>query len=126
MGYIPTGWTICLPSRNRGISRGELRSGSPEEELDQLKTALAAAPTAGDIIPGGGGLRKLRWGREGTGKRGGVRVIHYYYDQDVPLFLLDIFAKNEADDLTAAELRELAAAAKAIARSAKRHKRGAV
>lgn len=71
--------------------------------------ALAANPTAGDVIPGAGGLRKVRWRATGRGKRGGVRVIYYFHDESIPLFLLNVFAKNEKSDLTKAEQNEMKA-----------------
>jgi hypothetical protein len=57
-------------------------------------------PLAGDVIPGTGGVRKLRWGLEGRGKRGGARVIYFHHDAGLPLFLLMAFAKNERTDLS--------------------------
>ena len=53
-----------------------------------------------DLIPGTGGVRKLRWGLEGRGKRGGARVIYFYHDAGLPLFALTAFAKNERADLS--------------------------
>jgi mRNA-degrading endonuclease RelE of RelBE toxin-antitoxin system len=70
---------------------------------------LAENPEAGDIMPGTGGGRKLRWRGSGRGKRGGVRVIYYFHDESVPLFLLSVFAKNEKATLTAAERNEMKA-----------------
>ena len=72
---------------------------------------LAARPTAGRLIPGAGGVRKARWALEGRGKRGGARVIYFFHNDEVPLFLLTVFAKNERADLSQAErngLRRLA------------------
>lgn len=68
---------------------------------------LAAHPTAGVIMQGTGGIRKFRWAREGMGKRGGVRVIYYYHDAHMPLYLLTIFGKGEQDNLTKAEQNAL-------------------
>ncbi len=59
-------------------------------------------------MQGTGGIRKLRWGRGGRGKSGGVRVIYYYHDARIPLFLLTIFGKNEQANLSQAERNELA------------------
>jgi hypothetical protein len=64
---------------------------------------LAENPTAGDLIPGTGGLRKLRWGLEGRGKRGGARIIHFFHSSRLPLFLLTAFAKNERADISQAD-----------------------
>jgi len=69
---------------------------------------LAARPRAGDLIPGTGGVRKVRWGRRGSGKRGGVRVIYYYHSASMPLYLLTVFAKNERADLGQSERADLA------------------
>ena len=55
---------------------------------------------AGDLVPGTGGVRKLRWGLEGRGKRGGARVVYFYHDPDVPIFALTAYAKNERADLS--------------------------
>lgn len=96
------------------------------EELDDLRVALATDPTAGAVIPGGGGLRKYRIGLSGRGKRGGARVIYYFYDDAIPLYLIALFAKNEASDLSKAELAELSAVAKQIAAAARSQKGSAV
>jgi mRNA-degrading endonuclease RelE of RelBE toxin-antitoxin system len=71
-----------------------------EDEHDDLILYVALHPEAGDVIPQTGGLRKLRWTAKGRGKRGGSRVIYYYHDIDVPLFLMAIFAKNVQADLS--------------------------
>ena len=69
---------------------------------------LAAHPTAGDLIEGTGGVRKLRWARDGRGKSGGVRVIYYFHSEAMPLYLLTMFAKNERANLSKAERNALA------------------
>ena len=69
---------------------------------------LAAHPADGDLIEGTGGVRKLRWGRDGRGKSGGVRVIYYFHSDAMPLYLLTMFAKNERANLSKAERNELA------------------
>ena len=61
---------------------------------------LARHPNAGDLIPGTGGVRKLRWGLEGRGKRGGARIIYFYHSVGIPLFALTAYAKNEQADLS--------------------------
>ena len=71
-----------------------------EEERSLLVDYLAKNPTEGDLIPGAGGVRKLRWGLEGRGKRGGARVIYFYHSPNLPLFALTAYAKNQRDDLT--------------------------
>ena len=74
-----------------------------EAERQDVLNYLAAHPKAGDLIEGTGGIRKLRWGRSGRGKRGGVRVIYYYQSELMPLYLLTLFAKNKQDNLSKAE-----------------------
>lgn len=69
---------------------------------------LALHPKAGDLLEGTGGVRKLRWGRDGRGKSGGVRVVYYFHSEAMPLYLLTLFAKNERANLSKAERNELA------------------
>jgi hypothetical protein len=81
-------------------------------ERDAVIDLIAYEPECGDIIPGSGGLRKVRIGRDGMGKRGGARVVYYFYNESFPILLLALYTKNEKSDLTAAEKRELAASIK--------------
>ena len=69
---------------------------------------MAAHPAAGSLIKGTGGIRKLRWSAQGKGKSGGVRVIYYFHNESMPLFLLTLFGKGEKSDLSNAERNELA------------------
>ncbi len=78
------------------------------EERQAIIDFLAKNPKAGDIMQGTGGLRKLRWGKGGRGKSGGVRVIYYFHNERLPLYLVTLFAKNERDNLTAEECNDLA------------------
>jgi hypothetical protein len=71
----------------------------------ELVLYLAYNPTAGDVIPGSGGVRKLRWGLEGRGKRGGARVIYFFHDMEMPLYLFSAYAKNEREDLEQSEIK---------------------
>ncbi|MBV8657761.1 MAG: type II toxin-antitoxin system RelE/ParE family toxin [Burkholderiales bacterium] len=79
-----------------------------EEERADLLTHLAEHPKAGALIPGTGGVRKLRWGRGSAGKSGGARVIYYYHSERIPLFLLTAYGKNDQANLSKAERNELA------------------
>lgn len=74
-----------------------------DEDRTALVDHVAHNPLAGVVIPGTGGIRKLRWGLEGRGKRGGARVIYFFHDSEMPLFLLTAYAKNEHDDLNRAD-----------------------
>ena len=85
-----------------------------EDERLALVDRVARNPESGDVIPGTGGVRKLRWGRAGSGKRGGARVIYFYYDIDCPLYLLFAYAKASAEDMTADEKRAVSALAAVI------------
>src|SRR3990167_2813833 len=78
------------------------------EERHDIVSYLAAHPKSGDLIEGTGGIRKMRWGRGGRGKSGGVRVIYYYHSELMPLYLITLFAKNEQDNLSKADRNELA------------------
>ena len=85
-----------------------------DDEYAELQQALAANPSAGDVIPGSGGLRKIRWAIRGHGKRGGVRVIYYHLTSRDQFYMLLVYGKNEQDDLTPEQLRMLRRAAEAI------------
>lgn len=74
-----------------------------EQERNTLIDMLAANPLSGVLIKGAGGLRKMRIGTEGRGKRGGGRVIYWFHSEGFPVVLPAMFAKNEAPDLTAKE-----------------------
>ncbi|MGQ0603101.1 MAG: type II toxin-antitoxin system RelE/ParE family toxin [Anaerolineales bacterium] len=78
-----------------------------DDTYRELQLLLAARPEAGTIIPESGGLRKLRWAARGHGKRGGVRVIYYWATAQNRLLMLLIYAKNERDDLSKAQLKIL-------------------
>ncbi len=78
------------------------------QERQELIAYLAEHPKDGDLMEGTGGVRKLRWHRGGQGKSGGVRVIYYYHDGLMPLYLLTLFAKGDKANLTKAERNELA------------------
>jgi hypothetical protein len=71
-----------------------------EGERLEFVDFIARNPETGDLIPASGGVRKVRWGRHGSGKRGGVRIIYFYHDPAMPLFLLMIYAKAGRDDLS--------------------------
>lgn len=78
-----------------------------DEEYRLLQVHLLQRPDAGVIIPGSGGLRKLRWRMPGRGKRGGARIIYYWKVEHGRLYLLFLYPKNVRSDLTRAQLRAL-------------------
>lgn len=83
-----------------------------DDDYRALQLFLASDPEAGDVIPGTGGFRKLRWPdrRRGKGKRGGLRVIYYHLAADAQIWLITVYDKGEMADLSAAEKRQLKAA----------------
>lgn len=90
---------------------GELLSA---DEQDAVVDLVAHDPTCGDLISGTGGLRKVRVGRAGSGKRGGARVIYYFYNTEFPIVLMALYAKNEKAGLTARDKKTLADTLKEI------------
>ena len=82
-----------------------------EPERGALVDYVARNPEAGDVVPGTGGVRKLRWGRSGIGKRGGSRVIYLFHNVDRPIYLLLAYAKADREDLTPDEKKAVAALA---------------
>jgi len=78
-----------------------------DDEYRPLQMYLKQHPNAGVVIPGSGGLRKIRWSYSGKGKRGGVRVIYYWVVQRSILLMLYIYPKNERGDLTKQQLKLL-------------------
>jgi hypothetical protein len=74
-----------------------------DAERAELVVYVGANPEAGEIIPETGGVRKIRWALAGRGKRGGARVIYYYHNERLPLFLLAAYGKNEKANLSMAE-----------------------
>ena len=85
---------------------GDARSlGLSNVDRFAIVTWIAANPAAGDVIEGTGGARKVRFAGKGKGKRGGYRVITFFFRADIPVFSLNIFAKNEKTDLAPKERR---------------------
>jgi len=78
-----------------------------DDEYRLLQAQLVQKPDAGKIIPGSGGLRKLRWSASGRGKRGGARVIYYWLVFPEVILMLFAYPKNERDDLTPDQLKQL-------------------
>jgi hypothetical protein len=78
-----------------------------DDEYKELQQEIANNPKKGDLIPGGGGLRKLRWSASGRGKRGGARVIYYWFVSDSEILMLFVFKKNERSDISKDQLKLL-------------------
>ena len=78
-----------------------------DEEYSELQWALIINPEAGWVIPGGGGLRKVRWALPGRGKRGGLRVIYYLYTEDETIYMIYPYKKTKKEDLTKDQMKIL-------------------
>jgi hypothetical protein len=78
-----------------------------DEQYRAVQEQVVARPDAGDVIPGSGGLRKLRWAMAGHGKRGGLRIIYYWARAADQILMLFVYPKPEREDLTPAQLRQL-------------------
>lgn len=91
------------------------------EERDKLLSFLAANPTAGVLIQGAGGVRKIRWATGNKGKSGSTPVIYFYHDPGMPLFLLTAFSKSERENLSKAERNELAGLTKLLVQNYRRN-----
>jgi hypothetical protein len=117
------------PTRSSGLQFVEAPAFSRfrEDYLDddgfrQLQRALASNPEEGDLIPGAGGVRKLRWkdSRRGKGKRGGLRIVYYCFLTDEEIWLLTLYGKDEASDLSKDEKAQLKRALEAERAARKR------
>lgn len=78
-----------------------------EEERDSFAVYIAEHPTAGDVVPESGGIRKVRWSRAGSGKSGGLRVIYFTRSSAGEVVLLTLYAKARTDNLTGPKLKEI-------------------
>lgn len=78
-----------------------------EDERGEFASFIATHPAAGDVVPGSGGIRKVRWSRPGSGKSSGVRVIYFTRSAEEEVVLLTLYAKAKTDNLTGAKLKEI-------------------
>ena len=74
-------------------------------DREAMERSIAADPLAAPIIPGSGGIRKMRWTSSGRGKRGGVRTIYFFHGEAATIYLLTIYAKGEREDLKPGDLK---------------------
>lgn len=81
----------------------DVKSMMSDSEREEVVAFLGANPAVGEILPETGGVRKIRWALVGRGKRGGARIIYYFHNESLPLFLLAAYGKNEKANLSMAE-----------------------
>jgi len=79
-----------------------------DDEYLGLQIFLLKHPEEGNIVPGSGGVRKLRWGKAGKGKRGGVRVIYYFKKRENEIWMLTTYGKSDVENIPAYILRQIA------------------
>ena len=102
--------TVVVTAAFSARAKGRMTPSEIEAGID----FLAANPFRGDLIQGTGGIRKVRFAVGTRGKRGGVRIVYYFHNEAMPVFLLTVFAKNEKDNLSKAERNALAKVAAAL------------
>jgi len=85
----------------------EIQRVITDEDYRALQLALLFRPEQGALIPGSGGLRKIRWKTRTSGKRGGLRIIYYWLKPDNTIFMLLVYKKSESEDLTKKQLKIL-------------------
>lgn len=107
MAYSPT-----MEIKETSIFTRRIQKILDDESHRLLQLHLLHRPEAGDVIPGSGGIRKIRWAPTGSGKRGGARIMYYWAVDANTILMLFAFAKNEQTDLTPDQLRQLAAIVK--------------
>jgi hypothetical protein len=120
--FLTYSWTVQTVVETESYLRDARATGLTDKERLSIVDFIAANPDAGKEIRGTGGARKVRFAGKGKGKSGGYRVITFYSGEDVPVFLLNVFAKNEKTDLSQAERNELKTLLAALADAYRRRK----
>ena len=106
--------TVC---ELKSFRRAAVEAGMSDDEIDALVEMVAANPLAGDEMQGTGGCRKLRVAGRGKGKSGGYRTITFFTGEQMPVFLITVFAKGDKANLTKSERNALAAMTATLADS---------
>lgn len=102
------------------FSSSAKRASVTEDEIGRIISELAKNPTTGQVIAGTGGARKFRYRGRGKGKSGGYRVVTFFTGDDMPVFLIDIFAKGDRINLSKSERNHLKSILSKIAEAYKR------
>src|SRR3954468_22038792 len=108
--WVPLAYSASVPQQLITVAETPLFQRQAkdvwnENEREDFVNFIARNPEVGEVIADTGGVRKVRWGRGGSGKRGGARVIYFYRDANLPLYLLMIYAKARQEDLSADDER---------------------
>jgi len=82
------------------FQRSAEKAGMDDATMLDMVTAIASSPEAGDVIPGTGGVRKIRFPAPGRGKSGGYRIIYFYHDNRIPILMLAAYTKSQKSDLS--------------------------
>ena len=117
MAYIAAMWTRPITVAETALFIRQATEVWTDAERLAFMDFIARNPEAGDLIPETGGVRKVRWSRQGSGKRGGVRVIYFYHRADRPLYLLMVYAKARREDLSPEAKRTVQALAARLKRA---------
>ena len=83
-----------------------------DDEYSGLQSYLMRKPDAGDLVPGSGGVRKVRWAQTGRGKRGGARIIYYWKQSEHEIWMLTLYGKSERSTILGHTLKQIAEAIK--------------
>jgi mRNA-degrading endonuclease RelE of RelBE toxin-antitoxin system len=103
----PTGVYANMVFVETSIFTRQVQELLTDDEYRELQKTLVNRPDAGSLIVGSGGLRKIRWAKQGKGKRGGVRVIYYWAVSQEQILMLFMYPKGERDDLTPVQVKIL-------------------
>lgn len=114
---LPYIWVVHTVIETNAYLAAAKDAGMGEDECIAIVDLIAANPQAGDIMPGCGGARKLRYAKPGKGKSGGYRIVTYFAGDEVPVFLLTVFGKGEKASLSQGERNALATLTKTLRNS---------
>ncbi|MCB0092937.1 MAG: hypothetical protein KDE54_33845 [Caldilineaceae bacterium] len=101
-------YTLCMVFIETSLFTKLIGQYLTDEEYAGLQSFLMAHPAVGKVVPGSGGVRKMRWAGSGRGKRGGIRVIYYWKARDDEIWMLTIYGKNERETIAAHVLQKIA------------------
>lgn len=107
VSYVATEDCVHTVLETEAFDKSAKEAGLSEAERHEIVLFLADNPQAGEVIPGAGGARKVRFPLRNKGKSGGVRVVTFYSGEDVPVFLLEVFKKGDRINLSQKERNEL-------------------